>query len=514
MRLSIITVSLLLAACGGGSSDGDAPAAPDGGPQVEIPGTPGGTPVPDADTPAPPFTVSDDSVTDGVPGDGGTIDGDGAPGGDAASDDDDADDGGAPDGDATAGGGMPNDDGTSGDDATSGGDEETDAGGVQDDGMQDDDDASDDDGVQDDDGTSDDDAMSGGDDATDDDGSSDDDGASGDTDAPIGDDSSDTDGSTEGEGSSDDTDTASGDGSPDGDDGGMPGDDGDGTSGDDDTSNDGADTDDASAAPSVIDATNYVPLTEFAIRTNVLILTDRAFSPVVFVDRFPPDISALLQEANLNEPGVPATTSGNCSAGGSYSGSASRGGPDGSYTIDYDRCRTESEALDGSTQANLGSVGSQITYELEHSYSDSPDGPGTTIVEGSLDTGDVGSRFFDLTNYSRNTPRRGFSVSGSGGRRNTSNQDGGAFAFAYTSRTDIRIQGEDGPINLEVSVDGLVISDDGALGGTASLEAQDGSRVDVAPGDSPDTVALTRTDSAGNEFTDTVAWDDIYQPPN
>ena len=107
MRLSIITVSLLLAACGGGSSDGDAPAAPDGGPQVEIPETPGGTPVPDADTPAPPFTVSDDPVTDGVPGDGGTIDGDGAPGGDAASDDDDADDGGAPDGDATAGGGMP-----------------------------------------------------------------------------------------------------------------------------------------------------------------------------------------------------------------------------------------------------------------------------------------------------------------------------------------------------------------------------------------------------------------------
>ena len=171
---------------------------------------------------------------------------------------------------------CPNDDGTSGDDATSGGDEETDAGGAQDD-----------------------------------------DGTSGNTDAPIGDDSSDTDGVTEGEGSSDDTDTASGDGSPGGEDGGMPDDDGDVSSGDDDTSNDGApDTDDANAAPSVIDATNYVPLTEFAIRTNVLILTDRAFSPVGFVDRFPPDISALQQEASANDLGEAETEEGTCSSGG------------------------------------------------------------------------------------------------------------------------------------------------------------------------------------------------------
>ena len=499
MRLSIITVSLLLAACGGGSSDGDTPAAPADGPQVETPGTPGGVPVPNPGTPgAPddPFTVSDDPVGDGTPGDGEGSDTGGTPIVDSTTDaDSTSDDVETPDA------GSPPDDGEAPDNLTPDGDSTTDADGVPEDATPGDD------GATDTEGATDDASESGGDATTDTDDADDADATTDTDDADDADDASGNDGSppddtgTTDEGTSDGSGTPNDDGTPDDDD----------TSDGDATPDDTGTSDDVASAPSVIDASNYVSLTEFAIQMNVIILTDRGSSPVSFVDRFPPDIAALREEGRAGGPDAPATTSGSCPSGGSYSGTASTGGPFSSYRVDYESCRTETGTLRGFSQGGFASRETDVTHELEYSYPDSDNGPGTTVFEGVLSTGDVGSRSFEVEDYSRNTPRDGFAVrngSGSGGPVQDLPDD----AYSYTSRTEIRIQGDDGPINLDVAVDGFVIANGGPLEGTVTLTAQDDSRVDVAPGDSPDTVRLTRTDSAGDAFTDTVAWSDVYKP--
>ena len=276
---------------------------------------------------------------------------------------------------------------------------------------------------------------------------------------------------------------------------------------------------DEDRAPDAINADNYVSLTEFAVQMNIVILTDRAFSPVIFLERFPGNEAAAFDPSvgGLDEA---VLASGDCPLGGTYEVRGT-GGSTLAQTRNstYVECRTDAGTLSGTVRASRGNGGrfARDEYDLVLVEGADADGSSRTVVKAVYDGG-LDAQFaavdFEVEDYSRESDRDPFAVSGSGTRRlDLETTVDLVFPARYDTKTTIAIRTAGGPIEFDVTTDEATLDREGLSAGTISLVATDDSRVDVVPGDSPGMVALTLTDSAGERFADSVPWSDLYRPP-
>ena len=265
-----------------------------------------------------------------------------------------------------------------------------------------------------------------------------------------------------------------------------------------------------------IDASNARDLAAFAVQMNVVILADRQISPAAFLERFPGSEEASLV-APESLPGTTARGGGACPLGGSYDQVDTGRSDDFAFgrMLDYDDCATEGGTLSGTH--DFGRTGSRETsddYDLTLRQADGPDGAGDTVLRADYVTGGFSALRFTVTDYSRDTERNPFSVSGSGSRGFEVISEVDA-VNVYEMATSIAVVTDVGRVEMQVTIDDLVLDRDavGPIRGSISLVVREGGRVDISVSDTPGVMNFTRTDGTGRTFSDTIAWSELYDPP-